>query len=309
MLFLNPDSAKIKTAKKEYYNGISLFIIERILRLENKLNVEDWALFEKFFVNFIEPNLKDILVGEPQKLVKINQVIAPFLKFPNIFLDAVIEIFKYDLFIKKASTRYDAYQLAKALDVRTCTYCNRNYTSTVFKKNGEGLIRPQFDHYFDKANYPLLALSFYNLIPSCSTCNSTLKGKKKFRLDNYLHPYVDNKVENIRFTYFFTGPSSIKVKIKVITPDSSKEKKTVETFAIEEVYNSHVGILNDILKTKQYFSKRYLEVLKLNLLREVVVSDDEMYRIVFGTEYSSDKFINRPFSKFKKDILTELGVV
>lgn len=31
----------------------------------------------------------------------------------------------------------------------------------------------QFNHFYDKGTYPYLALSFYNLIPSCSTCNSS----------------------------------------------------------------------------------------------------------------------------------------
>ena len=34
----------------------------------------------------------------------------------------------------------------------------------------------QFDHFYNKSKYPLLAISFYNLVPVCGTCNHT-KGK------------------------------------------------------------------------------------------------------------------------------------
>jgi len=309
MLFLYPDSVKIKIAKKDYYEGVSLFIIDRVFRYENKITEEDWGLFETFFKNLVEPNLKDIIIGEPEKLRKINQLISPFLQFSNIFLEGIKDIFKYNLFINKANTRYDAYQLAEALDIRTCPYCNRNYTSTVITKKGEKITRPQFDHYFDKADNPLLALSFYNLIPSCSVCNSSVKGAAKFDLSSHLHPYLDDSVDKIRFTYKYSNQTKSGLEVIVKTKELSKEKKTVKEFAVEEIYNSHTGELLELLRTRQYFSEKYLEILKTNLLRGVIVSQEDLYRIAFGVELNPENFINRPFSKFKKDILTELGVV
>lgn len=53
------------------------------------------------------------------------------------------------------------------------------YTKTVFDEEGEKITRPTFDHWFAKDDHPLLALSFYNLIPSCNICNSSVKGKKE----------------------------------------------------------------------------------------------------------------------------------
>ena len=41
-------------------------------------------------------------------------------------------------------------------------------------------MRPQFDHWFPKKKYPLLAISFYNLIPCCTYCNSSVKGDIEF---------------------------------------------------------------------------------------------------------------------------------
>lgn len=204
---------------------------------------------------------------------------------------------------------YDAYKLAEDLDVRTCTYCNRNYTNTVISSNGKKITRPQFDHYFDKNQNPLLAVSFYNLIPSCSICNSSIKGTHKMTLTDYTHPYLDNALRDIRFTYKYTRKSKNGLQVKVVTPDPSKVKNTVDTFAIEEVYDSHTSELLDLLRTKQYFSDRYLSILKSNLLKDVIVSKEDLYRIVFGTEYDETNFISRPFSKFKSDILKELGII
>jgi len=160
----------------------------------------------------------------------------------------------------------------------------------------------------DKGTNPLLAISFFNLIPSCAICNSGIKGTKAMNLREYLHPYLDNDIDNIRFTYRLSKDKHGH-RIVIKTPDTSKAKKTVELFALEEIYNSHTGELLDLLQTKQHFSEKYLSILDSNLLKGVIVSKEEMYRIVFGTEFHSENFINRPFSKFKNDILKELGII
>lgn len=128
-------------------------------------------------------------------------------------------------------------------------------------------------------------------------------------VENYLHPYLDDGIDQIRFTYKYSKFDKSGLKVKVLTDDPSKAKNTVDVFALEEVYNSHIGELSDLINTRQHFSDRYLSILSANLLSGVVVSKEDLYRIVFGAEYHKSNFVNRPFSKFKSDILKELGVI
>ncbi|MFM2306010.1 MAG: hypothetical protein RLZZ367_679, partial [Bacteroidota bacterium] len=177
-------------------------------------------------------------------------------------------------------------------------------------EDGKKIARPQFDHYFDKASNPLLAISFFNLIPSCSVCNSTIKGTHKMNLDYYLHPYVDNSINDIKFTYKYSINTESGVRIKIETPADSKAEHSVDVFALEEVYNSHICELQDLLKIRSYFSDRYLQILESNLTSKGInISREDMYRMIFGVEYKTENFVNRPFSKFKNDILRELGVI
>lgn len=44
----------------------------------------------------------------------------------------------------------------------------------------------QFDHFYDKSDYPYLSMSLYNLIPSCSSCNHQ---KRITQLDIRYNPY------------------------------------------------------------------------------------------------------------------------
>ncbi|HNM06725.1 MAG TPA: hypothetical protein PKK05_27645, partial [Leptospiraceae bacterium] len=98
---------------------------------------------------------------------------------------------------------WGAYQLALDLNVKTCPYCNRQYTFTVEKIKGKGTpsgTRPEFDHFYDKDTYPYLSLSFYNLIPSCHICNSNLKGKKQFSINTNVHPYREGFGDTVKFS-------------------------------------------------------------------------------------------------------------
>ena len=189
MIFINPNIEKIILAKEMHKRELSILLRKRIK--DKRLKFGSFQI--KFLTKKIEPLLEVILTGSPQKIKDISD---------NLLLTgkrkAVIgRLFNYSgWFIQKKEERYTAYTLAKNLDINTCVYCNRNYTSTVDK-----ITRPQFDHYFPQKNYPLLALSFHNLIPSCAICNSGIKGKAELFLNEHLHPYVNDCLNDFRFSY------------------------------------------------------------------------------------------------------------
>lgn len=60
-----------------------------------------------------------------------------------------------------------AYWLQQQLNVDVCPFCNRIYTSTIFRGN----VRASFDHFYPKGVYPYLAISLFNIIPICDVCN------------------------------------------------------------------------------------------------------------------------------------------
>lgn len=308
MLHLNPNSIKIIKAKRDFRIGMLDFVYKRIKNIKNIQGYNTYKI-ENFFTDILNKYIEEILIGDPRTIQSINEQIKPYIYKSADIRKGIEHVFNYNLFIKKRKKRYDAYRLAESLDISTCLYCNRNYTNTVIKSNGEKLTRPQFDHYFDKASNPLLAVSFFNLIPSCSICNSSIKGTIKMNLNDYLHPYLDNKINDIRFTFKYTVETKTGLRVEVVSPDNLKARNTIKAFAIEQVYNSHTGELHDLIKTRQYFSDKYLGLLNANLLKDISLSKEDLYRIVFGAEYELEKYANRPFSKFKSDILKELGII
>lgn len=222
------------------------------------------------------------------------------------------KIFNYESFISQS--KKTSYNLAKALDRNTCTYCNRLYTTTVeFKdpvtrriNDTTRITRPQFDHWFSQKYYPMLALSIYNLIPSCSVCNSSIKGDTKFSLIEDIHPYIaDDNVDNFTFSYSKKDIDTYQVEIK--TNSGTKIGKFISDFKIKEVYNSHADFeLKDLIDLRLKYSENYLNTLLSKTFTGIHLGDEEIYRLVFGIEIDSEKYDKRPFSKFKCDIIDEL---
>jgi len=205
--------------------------------------------------------------------------------------------------------RYDAYGLAFLLDRNTCTYCNRIYTNTMKDKKNGKVMRPQFDHWFAKSKHPALALSFYNLIPSCSVCNSSIKGTLEFELGTHLHPYVDADCQNT-FQYSYDYSRSLQqYHIKVKTGYAAvKVETTLRDLKLKEVYNAHYAELDDLIKTKEAYTTKYISNMLSNY-PGARLSFKEVYRLAFGAEFDEADFHKKPLSKFKKDILRELKLI
>lgn len=313
MLFIDTNSHKIREAKHDFYKKMSKEILKRIEKI-GKVEIEgnpiNESLVKRLFELHIISQLEKILVGTPHELEFINSDLNVFIQeFPH-FKKAIEYVFDYEnWFVKKTKRRYSAYHLAQALDINTCVYCNLNYTKTITTRKGEKLSRPEFDHYFDKGKNPLLALSFFNLIPSCHTCNSSLKHSSTFTLKTHIHPYVENKIDEVVFSYKYDSKGSNGLKVKLSAPNCNRTDRTLKDFSTRDVYDSHTDVLMDMLKTRQAYSERYLEILSNNLLNGVVKSKNELYRLAFGTELDAPDFKKRPMSKFKYDLLKELGII
>ena len=197
------------------------------------------------------------------------------------------------------------YKLARLLDRHTCSYCNREYIFVHQKKSGKGMV-PQFDHWFSKTDYPLLALSFYNLIPSCATCNG-IKSTVTMDLNKHLHPYVDEQFSRaFFFSYLLTSSDSLRIILRS-NPLFSKSKETFETSELNMIYKSHSDKeLADLYNLRYKYSDNYLKVLLEKTFKELEMTDQEKYRLIFGIELEEKYYHKRIMSKFKKDIIAEL---
>ncbi|WP_343706393.1 hypothetical protein [Flavobacterium sp.] len=323
MIYIDTTSLKIIQAKELHYE-------EMIEVVKNRIIAEADPVLTSFFN---KRNLEVILKGKPDKLLTLQFVFfsktvpgysyAEWLTYPKLkrksttprtlaeqavvdkykkVYDQLNRIFDYKKFCSKDAAGYCAYDLANKLDICTCTYCNRLYTKTVIKPHK--ITRPEFDHWFAKSRYPMLALSFFNLIPSCNTCNSSVKGSSEMKLKTHLHPYLDRP--EFRFSYYNRTYGTYGFEIKSLP--GTKSQKSVEAFKLKEIYQMHEDEIIDLTKIKAVYSESYLSILA-SQFKGLSISEDEIYRLAFGTYNDEKYFDRRPLSRMKKDILLELGII
>jgi hypothetical protein len=257
-----------------------------------------WAEYEQFVQ--LDRSKEYVPTQQEQRLID----------FFDLFNSWIIKLFDYETWFQNAQNqkRYDAYQLAFNLERNTCCYCNRMYTATVKSNYGKKVMRPIFDHWYPQYKYPLLALSFYNLIPSCTICNSNIKGKK-LPQEKQLHPYSSaNVIDGFRFSFDFEGDTS-HFKIKTIVgADNAPLTEAIADQKLELLYQAHPTELADMLMMAKSYTPDYIQQI-INLFPNDCLSHKEAYRLAFGTEIDPADFHRRPLSKFRSDILAELQLI
>jgi len=283
-------------AANYHYNKVSE-IFDKIIdeRIGSGLLEESTRKFLKRYKNIL-------IKGKPNLLLKIHQ---KFDREVNQDFEKLKICFKERGYENQFQKKYGKEFLEK-IGIDTCIYCNRNYTLQLV----EDRARAELDHWFPKESYPILALSFYNLIPSCHSCNhikhsNSPNGGWENALTNINHPYIEDKTATFSFSYFYRSINHPKTIIK---SSSDKAKKSIEFSKIDKIYESQSSReLKDLLDLRYKYSNNYLDILlNKTFTREFYMSKEEAYRMVFGIEINEEDYHKRPFSKFKKNIIEEL---
>lgn len=272
--------------------------------------------------------LEDLLILEPEPLKNLNDRLMDKITKGCIFKKRKIKqlnkIFDYEGVF--AFNKSHSYWLATKIGRNTCTYCNRQYTFTVVKKDEKlkskkvwgkndncRITRPAFDHWFAHKDYPLMSISLFNLIPSCSICNSSAKGMTAFSLETHIHPYVhEDGHPKLKFEASQTTEVQPKWTVKICTASDSKEERTVNDFGMADIYACHGELeVKDLMDFKEKYTEGYLKDLFVKVLNDSkgALTQKDVYRMLFGTEMDEDNYLDRPLSQMKHDLLKDMGVI
>lgn len=195
--------------------------------------------------------------------------------------------------------------LTKKLNITTCPYCNRQYTFTIYKGLNKLKTRPQLDHFFPKSIYPFLALSFYNLIPSCPTCNH-IKSENKIDLHPYMvgfntqYKFIAGTVDGSDFNSWIMGKRNVAIKF-------SAQNKNIKRLGLNELYNEHIDYVEEIIDKCIAYNNSYYESL-INSFNGLDKTEEEIDRIIWGNYLEVADYKKRPLSKITKDILEQFSI-
>lgn len=264
---------------------------------------------ERTFLNSLKQraNLKRLVVASPSELVVLRRFML--MRFPNIHLsNNNLNRLLYKIFVSDGYGIVDNHAFIAKLKVDTCPYCNRNY---IYSLSKSAKIKPEIDHFYPKSKYPYFGVCFYNLIPSCQTCNGLgVKGETDPFVENMVSPYLLNN-DDYEFTFDLTkldylspldGKSSVDVKF------SKQIVGNVKVFKLDDLYQLHSDhVLELIIKSKVNYNDKYRKYLKN--FKGLSFSDAEIDRVLIGNYTTLSELHKRPFSKLYRDIALELGLI
>lgn len=259
--------------------------------LKNIRAINKWCL-KNISVRGKKYSFPDVIKADYDEIVEIVNVYnSRRTKIPKKYKKFIIEtLYKQ---------RFPRQEFVEELQITVCPYCNRNFVNSTYKRTMCDL-----DHFYDKETYPILAVSFHNLVPVCHACNHAKASKSisysphnmKFNTDNLLS-----------FDFFIDGMDFLSDNQQIgIEIDCGREFETnVRELKLREVYQIHSDIVQECIKKTIMFNPKYMTDL-FNTYNGLFESEEELYRIVFGNYMEESFYGKRPLSKLTKDVLSKL---
>ena len=272
---------------------------------------------QKDFVKKLISNLTLLLTGTPPKLksfidslhsvyIKIasKKVYKPYMtkgkRRKQTFAKGLLHAMGYENYRESKLV-----ELSRMLNIKVCPYCNHNFTlyiDILGKTNMKGLF--QFDHFYDKSDYPYLSMSLYNLIPSCSYCNHQ---KRTTQLDIRYNPYFKAISEEFHFKVVDSfqlrsgkkGADKIDIKIERNVSRQGVDELQNDLY-LEEQYGRHKDIVQEI------YDKAYNETYYRNML--TCIPDEDIEKLLnqwLGIPLDKNDIDKRPLTKFCQDVLKQ----
>lgn len=212
-------------------------------------------------------------------------------------------------------------------NLHTCYYCDMSYIN-YFAYNGGKRTQFDLDHVLDKGRCPIVALSLYNFVPSCPTCNGPhIKGQRQLVANLGQRIKLSPTSEQYDFenrAHFWVRPVSGIVKnvgflkhqndymLDIDTSMDSDYEKEIDLFFLRDRYNFHKceALRLEDLK-RQYTPAKIKEMARIicnigkkqtkttNLVANAVIQ--QIRADIFENDFMNKQ--HRAFGKLHNDIL------
>jgi len=265
-------------------------------------------------------NLKDLFVGTPPQLMTLHEALLKKHKgkkedlHGKRFKKLIEPVFGFYKTFRTSQARALVHDWFSALNIFTCPYCNHEWLTQIGNHvSRDSLLLFDVDHYFPKWNYPYFALSFYNLIPACTSCNERIKLDGLLDLKDHFHPYVDDMDTALRFEVPITSASqffreNVPVQLRLVPlpmallADQVRAVKTSDFFRLSERYATHEDYAREVLQKSIKYDRSTLESLYSSHGKSMFQSKEQLVRMVLGNYPLAVDMHRRPLAKLAKDL-------
>ena len=245
--------------------------------------------------------------------------------------ELIVEAMRYDKVQKDIMPEF-----IRKLEIKTCVYCNAQFATTatvqelrLVKKKLAKVVNKdvscyELDHNWPKSKYPYLCTNFYNLQPSCGSCN---RRKNDRQLDFSL--YYEEGETNVKPVHIALAHEDI-IRFRTtnnaqgITPYLCNEGedyppamsdvvsivgKMNKMLGLQGIYDEHEDIVEEILWKHKIYSEGYMTALETQI-KNLGIAGFDMKRFVLGGYYErKEDFLKRPLSILKNDVWEQLCAV
>lgn len=335
MIEINKESPEIRTLLNKYLVHTRAFFGIKPEN-ENATKEKDRSKFQNLAGSSLEPlysdmlqyfhnHFNEIVLAEPDTLKKIQTKLLKALCYKE---DDPKQLHEFDHFKKTMTGYYEELiqekfdengetvslgrWLTRSLGLSVCPFCNHNYTLTVNDIDNNIVVKPDFDHFYSKANFPLLAVSFFNLVPICGTCNK-LKGEDEVFQNPYdpSHPRpkfrVYGKNKKGEHVLFGLGDSYEQFEVFPEAKYSQDNEETcnVKRLGLKQIYDQHIDHVSELIdQAQQYNAGTYSAMIES--FQGLGKTEGEIDRIIWGRY--KDQPHKRPLSKLTSDVLDQIGL-
>lgn len=239
----------------------------------------------------------------------INVIVSNRINYDDIYED-----FKeFNTFYDKWSEKKINYWIMEKTELKVCPYCNILYTYNRGKN-----VTAQLDHFFPKSEYPIFALCFYNLIPSCPACNKI----KRDDNEDMASPYKDGVFKDLRITWDckkgdghdkYSEKDSLTaleemIEIRIET-SKNDERNNLEIMKLKEAYQQHRDQACEIIKKAKIYTNPEAQKLICNISTSEGITPEEVERCYLGNYLDENNLKQRPLSKMMRDFYQEIQLI
>jgi hypothetical protein len=259
--------------------------------------------------------LKQIIVSKPDELALLREEIMTVLEDRDLYVlqNGSESQTPFGQLLSEKIFSYKAFRSSRScinllesigLGSTTCPYCNYNKLDLVPNLGARNVSHDttaylDMDHFFSKVRNPFFAVSFFNLIPSCHSCNSTDKGAKVFSIDSQIHPYFNSFDDYFRFRVSLIAIlGGVTDEVFIDSIQSRANDRTVNDFNLLAKYNH---ILPDIKSLLSRFIK---------YKRYIGTAEEPMFVELLLGEIPQDRknILRHAVAKLKRDVLRQVDI-
>lgn len=332
MIFLGNIHSNIQVIAEQWESRLHDFLFKK---RKNKLRIEGVETYSTYYDKMLGKVDNSISLNENEKETVRNILDDCFKKhFREIILagekeleaysrvnvpEFMFEIMKglYTDFTQHSENGIsNAHFFFRELNIRTCPYCNRHYTFSLDANDEENdKVAPEYDHFYNKKDYPLLAVSFYNLVPSCHSCNHA-KGIRTVKINPYFSGFKrkfelqDKEGNRMPVDEIINQKKEGKIGFGKLEEEerAKDEQENINTFGLQGLYEMHDDYINEIVEKTIAYNPTVRQSL-VDAFQDQAYSPQQVFDFVWGKYLTEAQYDKRPLSKLTRDILEQLGLL